>query len=181
MDRRTRKWHQTRWSAVPGQPVDEAGYPYSGGGSPLYPHTRTSVYGDETWLATLPSGLNFLAGVWLVLAPFALDYQNTGAGFNGQWNDIVLGVAIAILALVRTFAPHRVVWFSGINLVLGGWLIVAPFVLQYNAGRDATQAVTNDIVVGILVFLLALLSITGTMRARSRQAEDTSQASTGQQ
>lgn len=139
------------------------------------------MYGDETWVATLPSGLNFIAGVWLVLAPFVLDYQNTGAGFNGQWNDIVVGVAIAVLALVRTFAPHRVVWFSGINVVLGGWLIFAPFLLEYRAGRDAAQAVTNDVVVGIIVVVLALLSIAGTMWGRSKQAQEAPQATTEQQ
>lgn len=145
-----------------------------------YPPTSASPYpyqypapADSRGIAGVFSGLAFLAGVWLVLAPFALDYQNTGPGFNGRWNDIILGVAIALLALTRSFAPHRVVWMSWVNVVLGAWLIIAPFVLAYNAGADAPAAVANDVGVGILVVFLALMSSVTTKREHSRDQRQT--------
>ena len=43
----------------------------------------------------------FLAGGWLILAPFALGYQPYGAGWVSQTtNSFVLGICIAVVALV---------------------------------------------------------------------------------
>ncbi|SFB19558.1 SPW repeat-containing protein [Amycolatopsis marina] len=125
----------------------------------------------ESFGASLPSGLAFLAGVWLASAPFALDYAGTGAGRPGYWNDVVLGVAIALLALVRTVSPRQVPWFSLVNAVLGGWLVAAPFVLGYNEGQDASRAVVNDVVVGIVVLALAVISAAITFAMRRRENE----------
>ncbi|MEH1127185.1 SPW repeat protein [Micromonospora sp. CPCC 206061] len=112
----------------------------------------------EPVMAILPSSVVFLAGVWLVIAPFALDYRATGEGFNGRWNDTVIGVAIALLALVRMIVPLISAQLSLINVVLGGWLIAAPFVLGYNDGTDSPRATWNDILVGLLVIVLAMVS-----------------------
>src|SRR5713101_8452354 len=43
----------------------------------------------------------FLAGGWLILAPFALGYQSYGAGWVSQTtNSFVLGICVAVVALV---------------------------------------------------------------------------------
>lgn len=43
----------------------------------------------------------FLAGGWLVLAPFALGYQSYGASWDSQTtNDFVTGIAVAVVALI---------------------------------------------------------------------------------
>ncbi len=43
----------------------------------------------------------FLAGGWLILAPFALGYQPYGAGWDSQTtNDFVTGIPVAVVALV---------------------------------------------------------------------------------
>jgi hypothetical protein len=47
------------------------------------------------------SGTNILAGLWLILAPFALEY-NVG---DATGNDIVIGASIALLATIRVAAP----------------------------------------------------------------------------
>ena len=42
------------------------------------------------------SWLNVLAGIWLIIAPFALHYES-----NGQtWNSVVVGIIVAILGIV---------------------------------------------------------------------------------
>ncbi len=104
--------------------------------------SRTSVY--------YGSGLNVLAGIWLIIAPFALGYSADIPGTNDLW----LGIVIGVLALVRLFAPLRSAWISWINAILGVWLVVAPFVLSY---ANNTPRV-NDIVLGILVIAFSLWS-----------------------
>jgi hypothetical protein len=43
----------------------------------------------------------FLAGGWLILAPFALGYQPYGAGWVSQTtNSFVMGICVAVVALV---------------------------------------------------------------------------------
>ncbi|GIF01207.1 SPW repeat protein [Paractinoplanes rishiriensis] len=108
--------------------------------------------------AIIPSALVFLAGIWLIIAPFSLDYRNAGGGFDGYWNDVVIGVALAVVALVRIALPLATAPLSLINILLGFWLITAPFVLAYNTGTDATQATLNDIVTGAVVAALAAIS-----------------------
>jgi hypothetical protein len=42
----------------------------------------------------------FLAGGWLILAPFALGYQPSGADWTNQTvNDFVVGICVAVVAL----------------------------------------------------------------------------------
>ena len=44
--------------------------------------------------------LGFLGGVWLILAPSALGYQTTGAGWiNATRNDHWLGIGLAIISV----------------------------------------------------------------------------------
>lgn len=122
---------------------------------------------DETLPASLASLVTFLAGVWLIVAPIFLTYTDTGGGFNGYQNDMVIGIAIALLALVRALATRHVPWLSMANVALGAWLVIAPFVLGYQAGADAPQAVTNDIVVGVIVIVAATTSTVLTYRQRA--------------
>jgi hypothetical protein len=43
----------------------------------------------------------FLAGGWLILAPFALGYQPYGAAWVSQTtNDFVVGICVAVVALI---------------------------------------------------------------------------------
>lgn len=117
--------------------------------------------------ASVASAVNFLAGVWLVLAPFVLGFGTTGGVVKGYWNEIVLGVVVAMLALVRVFAPREAPWFSVVNGVLGLWLIVSPFVLGYE-GPDAQAAIAVDASAGAVIAVMATVSAVSTYRVRTR-------------
>lgn len=98
------------------------------------------------------SWLVVVLGAWEVIAPFILGTsQNAGA----LWDAIVLGIALIILAgwaaLSNQFSTIKTL--SWINVVLGAWLILAPFFLGYASVAAATA---NDITVGILTLLLSL-------------------------
>lgn len=43
-------------------------------------------------------------------------------------------------------------WLSGVNLLLGVWLVLAPFIL----GITSRNAYWNEIVIGIVILVLAL-------------------------
>ena len=107
------------------------------------------------------SGTNIVLGVWLFIAPFAVGYTVLEPAV---WNDMVIGATIFILALIRTMAPLQYEGISWTNAVLGGWLIIAPFILGYSAfdsaGQDVntTGAIWNDIVIGVIVLALAAWS-----------------------
>ncbi|MCX6462934.1 MAG: SPW repeat protein [Pseudonocardiales bacterium] len=103
------------------------------------------------------SALAFLAGAWLVVAPYALDQLDPA----GAWSDAVIGVAIAVVAVVRMVAPARTTAVGVINVGLGVWLVAAPFVLDRSA-----VATANNVVVGLLLILFAAASTALGLRAR---------------
>jgi len=106
---------------------------------------RTSV-----WL----SSVNVIAGIWLIIAPFVLLYGRGPA----MVNDIVLGIVIGVFALTRAIMPGaRMTWLSWLNALWGVWLIIGSFILGY-----AGAARTNDIILGIIVFLFGLWSESAT-------------------
>lgn len=99
--------------------------------------------------ALTASGLNLLAGIWLIIAPWVLGYS----GADPKWNDVVFGALIGILALVRISGPSRGVGLSLVNALFGAWVFVAAFVID-----SSSTAFWNDFILGIVVFVLAMLS-----------------------
>ncbi|WP_447001877.1 SPW repeat domain-containing protein [Saccharothrix isguenensis] len=70
---------------------------------------------DHTPLgASAASAATLLAGVWLLLAPSVLDYPD---GSAARGHDIVIGAAVAVLAVVRIVAPRDVPWLSIVTIL----------------------------------------------------------------
>ena len=114
-------------------------------------------------LASVPSSLVVLAGIWLAVATATLDYSGTVAGLGTRWIDLAVGLAMVAVALTRAIAPRAIArtgWI--VMIVLGTWLITAPLLLDYG-GRSV---VVNDVVVGVAVVALACLGLALTRRAR---------------
>lgn len=93
------------------------------------------------------SSLNLIAGIWLIVAPFVLGYVGTTA----QTNDIVLGIVVGAIALIRLFRVYRAAWLNWVNILAGLWLIIAPFVLAYTT----IAPMWNDIILGVIVVVLS--------------------------
>ncbi|WP_300011640.1 hypothetical protein [Pseudonocardia sp.] len=103
------------------------------------------------------SALSFLAGVWLVVAPYAIDQVDPA----GTWIGTAVGVAVAIVAVVRMLAPARAVAVGIVNVGLGAWLVVLPLVVDRPAPAER-----NDVIVGVLLILFAASSMLLGRRAR---------------
>ena len=131
---------------------DERGYGQPGGTPPAAQ-------------AGVASGLNLLLGMWIVISPWVLGYSQAP---DAVWNAVVVGTAIAILALIRTASPLQFEGLSWVNFVLGGWLIVSPLVLSYERLDSVTALTANNVIVGLLVLILAAWSAAMTGRATDR-------------
>ena len=119
--------------------------------------------------AKTASGINLLAGIWLIMAPFLLGYSDFA---EPTWNDVLVGVAVVIVAGVKLSKPLSAAGISWVNVILGVWLIVAPFVLSY----EAQNAMWNDIVLGCII---AIFGIWSAVAARGTTATTTTRTPTG--
>jgi len=106
------------------------------------------------------AGLNLIAGIWLIIAPFVLGYSNG----DPYWNDIVFGAIVAVLAFVRLAGAYRAPELSWINAAIGVWVFVSAFWL------DATStAAWNDVILGAIVFVLAVIGASVSEDAMARR------------
>ncbi len=98
------------------------------------------------------SWINFVLGIWLICAPFALGYSGTSHVAAGE--DVVLGILIAAFSLWVASAVDSLMGVSWLVLLFGLWTAVAPFLLGYSRIAAARN---NDVPVGIVVLILALI------------------------
>ncbi len=90
----------------------------------------------------VPSGLNVLLSLWLILSPFVLSF----AGAAGMWNAVVVGVIVLVLSWIRYNDPASAPMLSWIVLLLGIWLIISPFLFGM---AGVTRLLIDYVVVGI--------------------------------
>jgi hypothetical protein len=120
-------------------------------------------------LPGLVTGVLLLAGCWLMLAPAVLDYADAGGGFGARWNDLLVGLVLAVVAIGRLTGVARLGLASAVPLVLGLWLMIAPLVLAYGLGPNSSRATVNDMIVGVLVAGIAAVGyVSGRMAVATR-------------
>jgi hypothetical protein len=93
---------------------------------------------------------NLVLGAFLFLSPWLFGFE-TGAPFT---NALICGVIIAALSIAALAAFAT--WEEWLNLILGLWVIVSPWVLGF-AGTMAARNV--HLVVGFLVAILAAIEL----------------------
>lgn len=118
---------------------------------------------DELQRARWASAGNVLAGLWLILAPFILNFEGAD---TAQWNHIIVGAAVLVLAAIRAFNPDERESLSWMNVVLGLWMIVSPFLLGYANVNDAQ---TNSLITGVVILALAAFSAYETNEAHREE------------
>ncbi len=102
--------------------------------------------------ARTASGINVLAGIWLIISPFVLGFWRVPAA---TWDNIIVGIVVLILAATRVAGPARTAWASWVNLILGIWLIISPWVLRIAEYPSPTW---NNVILGIIVGILGIAS-----------------------
>jgi hypothetical protein len=91
------------------------------------------------------SWVNILLGVWVIISPFVLGMNVPKA----IWNNVVAGAVVGILAIIR-WIKHQPGW-SWLNLLLGTWLVISPFLLFLSGA-----AMWTNVILGIIIAALAL-------------------------
>jgi hypothetical protein len=89
--------------------------------------------------------VNVLLGIWIIISPFVLGMHVPKA----IWNNVVTGFLVGGLAVIRWAIGQR--GWSWINLFLGIWLVISPFVLVLG-----TALMWNNVILGIIVAAFAL-------------------------
>jgi len=97
------------------------------------------------------SWINLILGIWLLISPFAIGTTAMSAAVG---NNVVLGILLIATSWWILAAVHQVVGVSWFQMLCGIWLVIAPFVLHY---RAMSHAFANDVVVGIIVFVVGLI------------------------
>jgi hypothetical protein len=89
-----------------------------------------------------------LLGLWLFVSPWVLGYV---PGSDIALNANIAGLVIAALAAFDLYKSYA--WAVGVNLLIGLWVAVSPWV---GALADRSAMMTNNIIVGVAVIVLAL-------------------------
>jgi len=94
---------------------------------------------------------NLVVGIALVLTPWVLGYTAEAAA---AWNAWVVGAIIALVAIgaLVSFAE----WEEWVNLILGLWAIISPWVLGF---ATVSAAVYAHVIAGLIVAVLAALEL----------------------
>jgi uncharacterized membrane protein HdeD (DUF308 family) len=108
------------------------------------------------------STINIIAGIWLIISPFVLRYWHIRAA---AWDNIICGIVVLVLASIRVAHPARNLALSWINLIIGIWIFISPWVLRYSTDRTP---LSNDVVLGIIVFVCAIWSLAASPRSDYR-------------
>lgn len=117
------------------------------------PMTNYSVSGHSLALAVV-NAVTFLTGLWLALSPFQLDQEFSGGGFNGYWNDMLVGTVVLLCGAAQLVAPASAHLWRPVLPIAGAWLVVAPIALGYNHGTPAPATTAGDIAAGVVVLVL---------------------------
>jgi hypothetical protein len=106
------------------------------------------------------SGLNVIAGIWLIISPFVLGY----GGGDAYWNPIVFGAIVAVVALARLGGAYRATWLAWLNMAIGVWLFISGFWLA-----STPRASWNEWILGVIVFVLGAWSAAAGEDARATE------------
>jgi hypothetical protein len=92
---------------------------------------------------------NLVLGAILFISPWLFGFD---AGAASQ-NAIICGIVIALLSIAALSA--FAVWEEWLNLIVGLWVIVSPWIL----GFTATTAMTVHLIIGLIVAVLAAVEL----------------------
>ncbi|WP_086560410.1 SPW repeat protein [Streptomyces africanus] len=111
----------------------------------------------------LVDGPVFLLGLYCAASPWIVHYTTSQPPL--VTHNLIMGIAIGLLALGFTRAPERMYGLSWAMCALGVWMIISPWVVG-----DSPDAgvVWNNIVIGALAVILGLACTATAAKASPR-------------
>ena len=92
--------------------------------------------------------LILLLGLWLFITPWVFSYAIPS---SLAWNAFISGALVVILAACDLYRTYF--WAVVLNLLVGIWVAVSPWVLKV---ADQRETMWNELIVGIAIVVLAL-------------------------
>ncbi|MEU0788264.1 SPW repeat protein [Streptomyces sp. NPDC006173] len=110
----------------------------------------------------LVDGPVFLLGLYCAVSPWILHYTSSQSAL--ATHNLIMGIAIALLALGFTVTPERMYGLSWAICAMGAWMIISPWIVGTSPD---TGVVVNSIIIGALAVALgAVCALTATRGAR---------------
>ncbi|MEU0098695.1 hypothetical protein [Streptomyces sp. NPDC006267] len=104
------------------------------------------------------SALLLIVSLWLFVGAWVIGYPFTEPAVDAHLTEILVGIVVLCVAMARLIRPRGRA--SDVLVLAGGvWLTVAPFVVSYGDTAAADAARVNDITVGCVLVLLAVVSL----------------------
>lgn len=103
----------------------------------------------------------FLVGLYCAVSPWVLHFTASQPAL--VTHNLVMGIAIAVLALGFTVMPERMSGLSWALCAIGAWIIVSTWVV--GSSPDA-GVVINNIIVGGLAVLLGMICAGAAAKSR---------------
>ncbi|MBA4863138.1 SPW repeat protein [Streptomyces sp. PSKA54] len=116
----------------------------------------------------------FLIGLYCAASPWILHFGASQPALVGH--NLIMGVAIGLLALGFTVNPARMYGLSWAMCAIGVWMIISPWVV--GRGPDA-GVILNNVLIGALTVLLGLVCA-GAAAKTGRGTTTTGQATTAE-
>ncbi|AOR36226.1 hypothetical protein BFF78_38860 [Streptomyces fodineus] len=111
----------------------------------------------------LVDGPVFLLGLYCAASPWIVHYAASQPAL--MTHNLILGIAIGLLALGFTRAPERMYGLSWAMCAMGIWLIIAPWIV--GSGPDK-GVIINNVVIGAVALALGLLCAGTAAKSTSR-------------
>ena len=99
--------------------------------------------------------LNLVFGLWLFSSPWLLQYftaQPYTTQTAASWNSIIFGAVVVGLTVKALYIPKKKNWEEWVNLAMGLWLLVSPWILGFYM---QTLATLNMVIVGLAIAALS--------------------------
>ncbi|MFG3201031.1 SPW repeat protein [Streptomyces sp. NPDC048192] len=100
----------------------------------------------------LVDGPVFLLGLYCAASPWIVHYTASQPAL--MTHNLIMGIAIGLLALGFTRAPERMYGLSWAMCAMGIWMIIAPWIV--GSGPDQ-GVIINNVVIGALALVLGLV------------------------
>jgi hypothetical protein len=111
----------------------------------------------------LVDGPVFLLGLYCAASPWIVHYTTSQPAL--VTHNLIMGIAIGLLALGFTRAPERMYGLSWAMCALGVWMIISPWIV--GESPDA-GVVWNNIIIGALAVVLGLVCAGTAAKAQPR-------------
>lgn len=116
---------------------------------------------------TAADGLIVLAGLWLAISPWVLNFNNTAGSLSVV--NLVLGLSVAAIGLACAIVPERIAGMGAALAAAGAFVIAVPWAIDL--ASTGHKIVWTNSVTGGVILLCGLATMLIARMARRKAAE----------